>query len=714
MYNISMTIEQTMVKAIEHFNHNQLREAEHLLRSILAQVPDDPDANHNLGILAMRVNNPKAALPLFEKALRANPKHPQYRQSLAIAKAKLNPTPVSNQHDIDNKLAALFNQKKHKEAMKLAKQAVQDDPDYAFGWKVIGTIESYAQDNENALRHLEKALELNPYDAQTNNNLGNLLRDLGKPDESEVRCREAVRLVPNFSEAHNNLGNALNDLGRLDEAEASYGKAISLNPHNASAHNNLGSTLRRLGKLEASEARCREAIRLEPNFSEAHNNLGNALNGLGRLKEAEASYREAIRLNPGFAEAHSNLLFNLNYVESLPVETALKEAKRYGSAVSARAVPKFTSWHRHVDANKLRIGFVSGDLKYHPVGYFVEGLIRHMDKNRFDLIAFPTATESDALTVRIKPFFLEWLPIYGKNDVDAATLIHNKEIDILIDLSGHTAHNRLPVFSYKPAPIQVTWPGYFATTGLPEMDYFLGDPYRSPDAEQHHFTEKVWNFPETRLCFTPPNESIAISSLPARQNGYITFGNFGNLTKMGESVIKLWAAVLQRVPHSKLFLKDRQFSDAKIIERVQNQFINQGIGKERLMLEGPSPRTDYLKTYNRIDMVLDTFPYPGGTTSIEALWMGVPVLTLKGDRFLSRMGESIAHNSGNPDWIAVDQDDYVNKAVTYASDIERLARVHQTLRDKVLQTPLFDAERFAKNFENILQDIIRTGPIKKV
>jgi predicted O-linked N-acetylglucosamine transferase (SPINDLY family) len=426
---------------------------------------------------------------------------------------------------------------------------------------------------------------------------------------------------------------------------------------------------------------------------------------LGRFREAEASYREAIHLDPDYAEVHSNLLFSANYVESLSTGAALMEAKSYGAIVSANAVPKFTRWSMASESSKLRIGFVSGDLKNHPVGYFVEGLLQHIDENKFELYAFTTSLKTDDLTNRLKPRFKMWHSIYGKTELEAANLIHEQGIHILIDLSGHTAHNRLPVFGYKPAPVQVSWLGYFSTTGLPEMDYLLGDPFVTPPSEEHHFTEGIWRMPETYLCFTPPSEAITVAALPALTNGYITFGCFNNLTKMGAPVVTLWSRVLHAMPDSKLFIKTKQLSEKAANNKVIEQFAAHSIAQERLILEGPSTRADLLASYNKVDIALDPFPYPGGTTSAEALWMGVPVLTLKGDRFLSHVGESIAHNVGHPDWVSDNADDYVNKAITFASDLQRLNNTRTSLRNKVLESPLFDAPRFARNFENILVDM---------
>jgi predicted O-linked N-acetylglucosamine transferase (SPINDLY family) len=287
--------------------------------------------------------------------------------------------------------------------------------------------------------------------------------------------------------------------------------------------------------------------------------------------------------------------------------------------------------------------------------------------------------------------------------MDAAQKIHSDGIHVLIDLSGHTADSRLPIFAWKPAPIQVSWLGYFASTGLPQIDYILGDPYVTPHEEADHYSEKIWQLPETYLCFTPPNLDLEVAPLPACMNGFVTFGCFNNLARMTDEIVLVRASILHAVPGSKLFLKDKQLDHESGRHRVLSRFAAVDIEADRLILEGRSPRGEYLSCYSRVDIVLSPFPYGGGTTSAESLWMGVPVITKKGDHFLSHLGESIAHNSGLSDWIASDEEEYVAKAVAYASDIDALSDLRKGMREKILSTPLFDIPRFALHFEHAIR-----------
>ncbi len=288
------------------------------------------------------------------------------------------------------------------------------------------------------------------------------------------------------------------------------------------------------------------------------------------------------------------------------------------------------------------------------------------------------------------------------SDLDLARRIREDAIDVLVDVSGHTSQNRLGVFAAKPAPVQVTWLGYFGSTGVSGVDYVLADPWSVPPGDEDQFTEQVWRLPETRLCFAPPDASVEVGPPPVMASGCVTYGCFGNLAKVGDAVLSVWCRVLQAVPGARMFVKAKQLGDAAVRQRLIARFHEHGIGEDRLTIEGPGPRAAYLAAYNRIDVVLDTFPYPGGTTTLEGLWMGVPIVTRQGDRLLSRQGESILVNLGLTDWIANDEEQYVRLAVA-AADPLRLSQVRPSLRKRLQASPLMDAPRFARHFEAALQ-----------
>jgi predicted O-linked N-acetylglucosamine transferase (SPINDLY family) len=443
-------------------------------------------------------------------------------------------------------------------------------------------------------------------------------------------------------------------------------------------------------------------LQIQPNLADAHSNLGVVVQDLGRLAEAEASFREALRLKPDYEPAQRNLLFCLNYSEH-PPEECLQEASRYGQMVAAKAAWRFDSWRCEPSPGRLRVGLVSGDLQQHPVGYFLEGLLAQIDPARLQLYAYSTEANEDELTARIKPRFAAWRQLLGKGDEEAARLIHEDGVHVLIDLAGHTAHNRLPVFAWKPAPVQVSWLGYFATTGVAQIDYVIADPWTLPPEEERYFTERVWRLPGTRLCFTVPDVAVKVSELPALANGYVTFGCFNNLTKVNDDVVALWGRVLGAVPRSRLVLKAKQLNETAARQEVARRFAAHGVAQDRLVLEGPAPRAEYLADYGRIDIALDPFPFTGGTTSAEALWMGVPLLTLAGSRMVSRQGVGVLMNAGLPEWVAETPEDYVERASRHAADLNRLASLRAGLRQQVLASPLFDGAGFAREFQGALQ-----------
>ena len=621
---------------------------------------------------------------------------------------------MSLQHEVDL-LVSLCNQSRYVEAESYARQKVELSPQEGFFWKVLGVALFEQGRCEESRGVMERAVELLPMDAEAVSNLGNTLHELGRLNEAEACCRRALEIRPAYAEALGNLGNTLFGLDLLIEAEASCRHAVEIKPDYALAQNTLGAVLKERGLLNEAEAVFRRVLEINPEYAEAQSNLGLALGDLGRLAEAEACFRRALALNPFLAMAHSNLLFAMCNMSGNHYSLYLEEVKKFGLMVAHKASTRFTDWFCNPHPVQLTVGIVSGDFRNHPVGFFLESMLASIDPSRIKLIAYPTNYKSDELTERIKPYFTCWKSIAGLRDEAAAQLIREDGVHILLDVAGHSAHNRLPVFAWKPAPVQATWLGYLASSGVAEMDYLIGDPQVTPVENDGHFTEKVWRMPEIWACFSPPSVAVACVDLPALANGYVTFGCFNNLTKMNDGVVELWSKVLHAVPSSRLFLKTKQLNDPLVCEYTLTRFASHGITEERVQLEGGSPRAELLQAYNRIDIALDPFPYGGGTTTYEALWMAVPVLTRSGTTFLSRCGQSLNVNAGLGDWVALDEEEYVSKAVGFANDVASLAALRKVLRQQVLESPLFDAPRFARNLETALwaiwEDKCRLKPL---
>ena len=492
---------------------------------------------------------------------------------------------------------------------------------------------------------------------------------------------------------------------------ASYRHALEIDPKLVHAHSNMGLTLNECRRIEESIVCFQKALEINPEFGEAEINLGTAYTSLGQLDKALPHVRRGMDIMPDNTNAHTALLFLHNYLNDQSATELLAEAKRYGELVQRKALIRTQRGTIIPNPERcLRIGFVSGDLRRHPVGFFLEGVLAALASSasqRLKLFAYSNFCRNDEITQRLKACCEGWHSVAGISDKVVSEKIREDGIDILIDLSGHTMYNRLPLFAWKPSPVQVTWLGYFATTGVAQIDYLLADPWTLPESEERNFTEKIVRLPETRLCFTVPDENVALSPLPALTNGHITFGCFNTLTKMND------ACRCAMVASAPCRAGQRSFADVSPDQRAPCKGTNhctvsdQGIEAKRLILRGVVPRAEYLKTYNEVDIALDPFPYCGGTTSVEALWMGVPVLTLAGEHFLSRQGVGLLMNAGLPEWVAIDHEDYVARAVSHAGDLQTLASLREGLRNQVLASPIFDAPRFANHFEAALRSMWR-------
>ncbi|MBF0179152.1 MAG: tetratricopeptide repeat protein [Magnetococcales bacterium] len=540
-----------------------------------------------------------------------------------------------------------------------------------------------------------RGIAANPDGMEAHCALGNVQSTVGRLAEAEIAYGQALAIRPDFVEALVGLGNVMTRLGRHDEAVPCYRRALAIRPGMASAMGNLGLVLTTLGQLEEARSTLQAAIALDPGNPCHRLNLGLCLGALNRPDQAEAVYREALVIHSDNLDIRSNLLFLHNYREDGDLTVSLADARQYGELVAAKATPFVHHPEHDARLRRLRVGLVSGDLLNHPVGFFLDGVIPWLVQETLDLYVYSNCDREDDLTGRLRASIPMWRSVLGMSDATLARRIHADGIDILMDLSGHTARNRLPLFAWKPAPIQATWLGFFATTGLASMDYILGDPYNLPPEEAGHFVETPWPLPQCYLAFTPPDLAIGVNDLPAARNGFVTFGSCNKINKINDGVIACWAQLLQAVPTSRLLIKNQSLADPLVRQEMLLRFLRHGIPTERILLEGPSTRERYFEVYHRIDIALDPFPYPGVTTSVEGLWMGVPFITRKGKRYLSHQGESILANAGLADWIAGDVEAYVAKAVHFASRLGELAALRRELRPRVLRSPLFDTRGFA-------------------
>lgn len=627
---------------------------------------------------------------LYRRVLQKNPEHPKALLCLGVLAQDVGKSDV---------------------AVALLSRAIASKPDFAEAYYNLGIVHLVHGKADEAIVAFRQALTLKPNYTAAHNNLGNALLTIGEAEEAVNSYRRAVALQPGYAEAHYNLGNALEASRQLDEAVAAYQRAITLQPDYVEAHYNLGIIYQEQGKPDKATACYRRALALRPEYKEAYNNLGSTLKDQGNLEEAIACFRQALTLEPDYAEAHSNLLFCMNYLPMQGCTGYLDEARRYGRMIAEKVRLRYSDWQCPAEPERLRVGLVSDDFRNHPVGYFLETMLASIDRSKVQLMAYPVRSINDALTARLRSYFSGWESLSGLDDSTAAQLIHADGVHILLDLSGHTSHNRLPVFARRPAPVQASWLGYFASTGLAEMDYLLADPVSVPESGRKQFSEKVWYLPETRMCFSPPlsDQELATTPLPALDNGFITFGCFQNLAKLNNRVLAIWGKIFQAIPQARIRIQTPLYSSPAIREQLQHRFVGSGIAPERVTFENPMSRKAYLEAHSQIDIILDTFPFPGGTTTCEALWMGVPTLTLAGNTMLARQGAGILSAAGLADWIADDENGYVAKAISYAADPARLSLLRAGLRKQVAASPLFDGPRFARNFEAALWGMWQEG-----
>jgi predicted O-linked N-acetylglucosamine transferase (SPINDLY family) len=555
---------------------------------------------------------------------------------------------------------------------------------------------------DQAIAHYERALSLNPDYAEVHNNLGLALAAQGRIDRAITHYERALSLNPDYAKAHNNLGLVYMAQGRIDQAIAHYERALSLNPDDALAHNNLGNALRAQGQTDQAIVHYERALSLNPDDALAHHNLGSTLMLQGQIGLAFLHYERALSLWPDNVATHHSLLLALNYMsdkDPAAVYAAHLDFARRWEAPLATLIQSHSNDRSR--ERRIRIGYVSCDFRQHSVGYFIEPVLAHHDHERFEIFCYANDLQEDTVTERLKSNADRWRCLAGLSDELTAQQIRTDQIDILVDLNGHTGSNRLLAFARKPAPLQVTWLGYPNTTGLATMDYRFTDGFADPVGMTEHFhSEQLVRLPECFSCYQPPQEAPEVSGLPALEKGYVTFGSFNNLTKITREVMAVWANILQAIPGARLTLKNAGLGGSTAQQMVREIFTEMGVAPERLELLGSDQsQKAHLERYGSIDIGLDPFPYNGATTTCEALWMGVPVVTLAGRTHAGRVGVSQLSNLGLIELIGRTPDEYIATALRLATDVERLSTLRKELRSRMAVSPLTDGPRFTKNLE---------------
>ena len=452
----------------------------------------------------------------------------------------------------------------------------------------------------------------------------------------------------------------------------------------------------------------RQALDLRPDDPTLLSNLGNALKDQGGFAEAIACFDRALALRPDYRAALSNLdnaIFDMHFADRYGNESTLAPARLFARYVEP-ASPRIDFANVPDPDRRLRVGYVSPDFRNHGVSYFFHGVVAALDPADVETYCYSNSTVVDDMTARIRNSVHEFRTIAGLSDAEADAIIQRDQIDILVDLAGHTAGNRLSLFALKPAPVQALTQGYLDTSGLAAMDYFITDRWVVPPDDEASFTEKILRLPNAHFCFSPTGLDIPVTARPV--GGPLTLGSFNNWNKVSAETIALWSRVMVEIPDGRLFLKSGRFDDPVLRREAIEQLAAHGVSEDRLIVEGFTTREDLLAAYNRVDIGLDPFPYNGCTTTIEALWMGVPVVALRGKRSVARASEAILTVVGRPDLVAPDADAYVSIVKALAADRKSLDEMHGTLRTMTESSPICDCRRFARDMAQLYRQMWRT------
>jgi protein O-GlcNAc transferase len=745
-------IQQILQTARQHQQEGRLADAEKLYHQTLRQQPDNAEAMLLLGVLMFQTGRLVQAEQLIRRAIAKDPNQAPYHGNLGVVLAalqrgdeaiaayrqalSLQPDYVSAHMNLGNALRA---KGQFPQAIAEYQQTLRLNPDYAEAHNNLANALRESGQLDSAIAAYQKSLELKPKQPEAFYNLGTALRAKGDWNEAVAAFNQAISLRSDYAEAYNNLGNVLRDKDDLDGAIAAYRQALTLDIKNGLTFYNLASVMRDKGGLvdgviaalrqaaelrpddpdvfyelgnalrlgdepKAAVAALHRALELRPNHSDTYHSLGSVYKGLGRLDEALENYDKALELSPHDWTALSNRIYTIYFHQDYDGARILKEHqewdKRFGLPLAKEILPH--SNHRDPD-RKLRIGYVSPDYRRHCQSFFTIPLLSHHDHQNFEIYGYSQVPRPDEITEQIKGYTDAWKSTTKLSDAAVAGMIRADQIDILVDLTMHMSNCRPLTFARKPAPIQVAWLAYPGTTGISAIDYRFTDPYLDPPGMNDEFyTEKSYRLPDTFWCYDPLINGPGVNELPALSSGRITFGCLNNFCKVNNITLGLWAAVLAAVPRSRLILLSPQGEHRqKALDRLQ-------VDPKRVDFVCYEMRPLYLHRYHQIDIGLDTFPYNGHTTSLDSLWMGVPVVSLMDQTAASRAGFSQSSNLGLVnELVAKTPEQFVEIAVRLSRDLDGLSRLRSKLRGKMEKSPLMDGAKFATGVEAAYRDMWR-------
>lgn len=681
------SVERTLAKAIAHRTAGRYDKARRNLQRALDVAPHHAGTHHELGLLTSKADGPGPAVPHFVAALRAEPEQPRYWLALAVTLLVLN--------RLDEARALMVQFRSRDIADDASRAILKDFADHAFA---RGQERYSAGDLAAAETLADLVIGLDETHANATHLAGAIAAGKGRHQQAFDLFSIAIYREPDNAGYFSSLGAVLIAMGDYTGAVSALERAVALDPNLAIAHSNLSGVYQRVSHHSAAVTHARRAVALDPSLSNAHNNLGCSLKSLGRLPEALASFDRALATDPTHITAHSNRLFTKLYAEGVPHADYAADARSFGARFADPLLRRRPFANDRDPERRLRIGFVSGDLCTHAVARFIEPFLRHLDRTQFEARAYMTQAAEDAVSARLRTLFDGWHNITGLNDDEAADLIESEKIDILVDLSGHSAGHRLLVFARKPAPVQVTWMGHPATTGLRAMDYRLTDARLDvPGQTESLHTETVWWLPGVSATYEAHHDIPPVRERPPfEDNGFVTFGVMNRFEKISDGAFKTWAAILQALPDARLFMVVADVETDVIREQVNARLSMAGIPLDRVRLH-PRVTTTYFDLYHEFDIALDSFPYNGGTTSCDTLCMGVPFIALRGSQAVSRVGSSLLEAIGLEELVGDTPEDYATRALELARDPDRLRAIRTNLRERMFAGPVMDHARFAQD-----------------
>jgi predicted O-linked N-acetylglucosamine transferase (SPINDLY family) len=679
------------IEKISFFLKNKnFNEAKFIIDQLILEHPNNTDFLNILGIIFLETEKYLEAEKVFENILNFNPNSFEAYYNLGILNQKLLNLNKALQYYLK---ANIINKKNYLLLNKIA------------------LIYLKIENIDLSIKFYNESLKLNSVNVEAYNNLGRIYLDyFGDINLALHNFSSAIKIAPQADYLHRNLGLAYKIAGDFDKAKISLNISIVLNPKYSEAYWDLGDVHAQLHEYADAEKNLFQALELDQKFNKNKNDY-KILRAIGSYYMRVRDYRNAViffekslAIKQDYSDAYSNLLFTYNYLEQSSKDKYIKTLNNFSSNLKKFNLDSTVKFIKNSE-EKLNIGFVSGDFADHPVGYFLEKTLLAL-KDKINLFAYSTSFSETELTKIIKKDFFKWNVIAGKRSEDIINLIRNDKIDILFDLSGHTKNNILPLFENRLAPIQVSWIGYLASTGLSNMDYLISDRVICSESNEEFFTENLWKMPNIWNCYSSPNFVTEINKIaPFERKGFVTFGSFNNYLKYNNNLIKTWSSILSNINNSKILLIYNGIDATEIRQSIINDFLKFGVREDKIILRGFMERKDLLEMYNDIDIALDPFPYNGGSTSFEASWMGCPLLTKKGKTFLSRCGESININLNMREMIVEDEQDYINKAIQIANNKETLLDLRKRLLLNSRKSNLFNAKLFSENFYQMLLDM---------